>query len=136
MNPFIARTGAPHQTQCNIAMTAAVLIMLTGGLSCLPAPVQGQGSSKANAAEQSPRWAPIHRVFGQGDAEDGYFRVNLPQSFEFTSYIGFVPIGSSNVMATSEVIVLQAEVPAVLTEARRGSPAGPTCDCAAQSSDE
>lgn len=94
-------------------------------------PVRTQ--TKDAAAAQNPRWAPIHRVFGQGEAEGGYFRVNLPRSdlhvrigddalspgFEFTSYIGFAPMGANNVMAMSEIIVLQAEVPAVLAEARR-----------------
>lgn len=137
MTHFISRGRARHQARhharYNVATIAAVLIMLTAGLSFLPTSVQGQAPAKEKAAEQNPRWAPIHRVFGQGEAEEGYFRVNLPRSdlhvrvgndalsprFEFTSYIGFVPMGTSNVMAISEVIVLQSEVPAVLTEARR-----------------
>jgi uncharacterized protein DUF1259 len=107
-------------------LTAAALFL--GAASA-----QAQGSSGDRSAEQNPRWAPIHRVFGQGEAEDGYFRVNLPRSdlhvrigkdalspgFEFTSYVGFVPMGTDNVMAISEVIVLQSEVPAVLGEIRR-----------------
>ena len=96
-------------------------------------------SSAAGAQERqkpvvapSPRFAPIQRVFGQGESEGGYFRVNLPRSdlhvrvgddtlsphFEFTSYVGFAPAGSG-VLAVGEVVLLQEEVPAVLAEARR-----------------
>ena len=82
--------------------------------------------------EQSGRWAPIQRVFGQGEAEGKYFRVNLPRrdlhvrigddaldpGFEFTSYVGFAPTGAASVMAMGEVILAEGEVPAVLAAAR------------------
>ena len=62
------------------------------------------------AADQEARWEPIRRAFGQqGEIEAGYLRINLPRSdlrvrigndtlspaFEFTSYVGFVPVGAS-----------------------------------------
>jgi hypothetical protein len=85
------------------------------------------------AEAESPRWAPIRAVFGQGEQQDGHFRVNLPRSdlqvsigadtlspgFEFTSYIGFAPAGAKSVIAMSEIVVLQSEIPLVLAEAHR-----------------
>ena len=83
-------------------------------------------------AQQDGRWAPIRRVFGQGETEDGYFRVNLPRTdfhvriggdaldpgFEFTSYVGFVPASERDrVLAMGEVVLLDTEVPAVLAAA-------------------
>src|SRR5205807_263503 len=61
------------------------------------------------------------------------FRINLPRidlhvaiandtlssGFEFTSYVGFAPMGATDVFAMGEIILLQTEVPAVIAEARR-----------------
>jgi hypothetical protein len=104
-----------------IAMVAALAVLAS------------LADAQQSESRADPRWEPIHRVFGQGDEEEGYYRVNLPRSdlhvsiegdtlspgFEFTSYVGFAPMGAKNVMAMSEVIVLQSEVPAVLAEAHR-----------------
>jgi pyruvate-formate lyase-activating enzyme len=96
-------------------------------------PARALAQERSKAAEQNPRWAPIRRVFGQGEVEGSYFRINLPRSdlrvrigtdelsprFEFTSYVGFASEGTSDVLAMGEVILLQSEVPAVLMEAHR-----------------
>jgi hypothetical protein len=108
-------------------VVAILALQLTGFASA-----HAQEADTANAA-QNPRWTAIRAVFGQGEQEDGYFRVNLPRSdlhvsigrdtlsprFEFTSYIGFAPAGAKSVIAMSEIIVLQSEVPLVLAEAHR-----------------
>jgi hypothetical protein len=96
------------------------------------ASVGAQADAHATAAAHDPRWSAIHQVFGQGEVEGRYFRINLPRSdlhvrigddaldpgFEFTSYVGFAPSGTANVMAMGEVILLEGEVPAVLAAAR------------------
>jgi hypothetical protein len=105
-------------------------------------PLHAQASSRADATTDSakaeehpdPRWAPIRRIFGQeGETEGPYFRVNLPRSdlhvrigkdelspdFEFTSYVGFMPAGATDVMAMGEVILRDDEVVAALEEAHR-----------------
>jgi hypothetical protein len=83
---------------------------------------------------RDPRWSAINRVFGRdGEVHKGNFRVNLPRTdlrvrivndrlesgFELTSYVGFVPIGSRDVLAMGEVVLRDDELAAVLTEARR-----------------
>jgi Domain of Unknown Function (DUF1259) len=114
-----------------LALTAAAAFLLPAA----PRAATAQSPSQAKAERQPRRWAPIRRVFGQGEAEGGYFRINLPRrdlhvrigedaldpGFEFTSYVGFMPAGSSatGVLAMGEVILLQDELPAVLAEARR-----------------
>jgi hypothetical protein len=89
--------------------------------------------AQAKATTNDARWAAIRHVFGQGETEDGYFRINLPRSdlhvsiggdtlspdFEFKSYVGFVPTGADAVLAMGELVLLQSEVPTVLAEARR-----------------
>ena len=97
-----------------------------------PTPVIAQG--KTTPTDRDPRWSAIRRVFGQqGEAHDGYFRVNLPRSdltvrigsdvlespFEFTSYIGFVPVGTSDVLAMGEYVLRDDEVATVMGELRR-----------------
>ncbi|MGH7617492.1 MAG: DUF1259 domain-containing protein [Gemmatimonadaceae bacterium] len=84
--------------------------------------------------DHDPRWAAIRRVFGQdGESRDGYFRINLPRSdlnvrigadalespFEFTSYIGFVPVGQHDVLAMGEYVLRAEEVANVMSELRR-----------------
>lgn len=81
-----------------------------------------------------PRWAAIRAVFGQeGEAHEGYFRLNFPRSdltvrigndqletgFELTSYLGFVPAGPGEVLAVGEVILKDDELDAALAEAHR-----------------
>ena len=92
-----------------------------------------QESGEKGHAKHDPRWAVVHEIFGQGEAEGRYFRVNLPRSdlhvriandtlspaFEFTSYVGFAPAGASDVLAMGEVILLPSELTTVLDEARR-----------------
>jgi hypothetical protein len=88
----------------------------------------------AGPTVQDARWTSIRRAFGQeGETEAGYFRINLPRSdlqvriggdalspaFEFTSYIGFVPVGARDLLAMGEVILRDDEVPAALAEAHR-----------------
>jgi hypothetical protein len=92
------------------------------------------GQTKPQSADRDPRWSAIRRVFGQdGESHDGYFRVNLPRSdltvrigsdalespFEFTSYIGFVPVGKSDVLAMGEFVLRDEEVASVMSELRR-----------------
>ena len=88
----------------------------------------------ASRSAPDPRWAAVRRVFGQqGETEDGYFRINLPRTdlhvrigdvtlatgFELTSYVGFMPVGTNQLMAVGEVILREDEVPAALAEDRR-----------------
>jgi hypothetical protein len=89
--------------------------------------------AQAHTSTDDAHWAAIKRVFSQGEAADGYFRINLPRTdlhvsiagdalspdFEFKSYVGFVPTGPNAVFAMGEMVLLQNEVPAVLAEARR-----------------
>lgn len=98
-------------------------------------PKPGSASERrTSASRQDPRWAAIRRVFGQqGETGEGYFRVNLPRSdlhvrigqdaldpgFEFTSYLGFAPVGASDVLVMGEVILLPEEVNAAVAEALR-----------------
>lgn len=91
-------------------------------------------SAQAKHAARDPRWATIGRVFGQdGKVEDGYFRVDLPRTdlsvrlasqvletpFDLTSYVGFVPVGSADVLAMGEIVLREDEVPAVMNELHR-----------------
>ena len=94
--------------------------------------IRAQTTTKS--AADDPRWTAIRRVFGQdGESHDGYFRVNLPRTdlavrvgsdalespFEFTSYIGFVPVGKSDVLAMGEYVLRDDEVANVTSELRR-----------------
>ena len=110
-------------------------ISLGLGLLVLGAGTAVLGAQERQApAAHDPRWAVIARVFGQeGETHDGYFRVNLPRSdlqvrmgndvlepsFEFTSYIGFAPVGRNDVLAMGEYVLRDAEVAPVLTELHR-----------------
>ena len=93
-----------------------------------------RAQDKTKSATGDPQWRAIRRVFGQeGESHDGYFRVNLPRSdlavrigsdalespFEFTSYIGFVPVGKSDVLAMGEYVLRDDEVANVVSELRR-----------------
>lgn len=107
------------------------------GLSLLSLAVNSATSraqAKASPADRDPRWNAIARIFGQrGEEHDGYFRVNLPRSdltvrigndalessFEFTSYIGFVPVGKNDVLAMGEFVLRDDEVASVMAELRR-----------------
>ena len=81
-----------------------------------------------------PRWKAVSGVFGrEGEAEAGYYRVNLPRAdltvrigdvtlspgFELTSYVGFVPTGMDRVRAMGEVVLREDEVPPALAEMRQ-----------------
>jgi hypothetical protein len=91
-------------------------------------------AAQATPGGRDARWAQIRRVFGQeGEEEDGYFRVQFPRTdlrvrigavtlepaFELTSYFGFAPVKSTDVLAMGEVVARQDEVGAALREARR-----------------
>lgn len=121
-------------TDLRPARSSRRAIAMIAVLAAVFAPrASAQQPKSRGASNDDPRWEPIHRVFGQGEQQDRYYRVNFPRSdlhvsiegdtlapgFEFTSYIGFAPKGARNVMAMAEVIVLESEVPAVLAEARR-----------------
>jgi hypothetical protein len=108
------------------------LFALLGAVQTLP--VQGR------AVQRDPRWTAISRVFGQdGEVHDGYFRVNLPRSdlsvriggdvleppFELTSYVGFVPVGTTDVLAMGEIVLRDDEVARVMSELRRQGVATP-----------
>jgi hypothetical protein len=97
-------------------------------------------SAQGKAAQRDPRWMAIGRVFGQeGEVHDGYFRVNLPRSdlsvrvgsevleppFELTSYVGFVPVGTAEVLAMGEIVLRDDEVASVMSELRRRGVATP-----------
>jgi len=86
------------------------------------------------STDHDPRWISIRRVFGQdGEVHDGYFRINLPRSdltvriggdalespFELTSYIGFAPVGKTDVLAMGEYVLRDDEVANVLSELHR-----------------
>jgi hypothetical protein len=109
-------------------LLGAALLVLRAGSTTLGA------QAKPTPATRDPRWAVIGKVFGQkGETHDGYFRVNLPRSdlqvrigndaletpFEFTSYIGFVPVGTNDVLAMGEYVLRDAEVAPVVTELLR-----------------
>ena len=113
-------------------LSRSALALLLGAAILRPPPAAAQGTGQAGAAND-PRWNAIRRVFAQGELEDGYFRINLPRTdlnvsiggdtlspdFEFRSYVGFVPIGTRDVLAMGEVVLLQTELPVVLAESRR-----------------
>jgi hypothetical protein len=95
-----------------------------------------RAQAAAAAHDNDPRWMSIRHVFGQdGESHGGYFRINLPRSdlsvrigsdelespFEFTSYIGFVPIGKNDVLAMGEFVLREDEVANVMSELRRQS---------------
>ncbi|HEX5387902.1 MAG TPA: DUF1259 domain-containing protein [Gemmatimonadales bacterium] len=131
-----SQTHCPHR-RVRVARHIVVVVMgctlsAVAPITLVPPAAHAQGSAQDLAGARDPRWAPIRKVFGQGEAEGPYFRVNLPRSdlhvsiggdaldpdFEFTSYIGFMPAGRG-VLAMGESILLEDEVPAVLAEARR-----------------
>lgn len=116
----------------HLAITAALALLAAGTAAPLIASTaRAQGASTSSAGD--PRWDAIRRVFGQGKTEEGYFRIELPRSdlrvriagntlsprFEFTSYVGFVPVGTTDVLAMGEVVMRDDEVPAALGEAHR-----------------
>jgi hypothetical protein len=109
------------------------------GTVCLPILTVALGAqrNKTGAAKLPPRadrWAGIREVFHQdGQAEDGYFRVNFPRSdvdvrmggdrlspdFDLTTYFAFVPVGTADVMAMGEIVLRDDEAASVADEARR-----------------
>jgi hypothetical protein len=129
MPDFAKQHGAARRRE----LTTALLVIMTIAVGLGTAGAQQHPQPKA--AEQNPRWVSIRRVFGQGDVEGDYFRINLPRTdlhvrigdvtldpgLELTSYVGFMPTaaGQAGVMAMGEVVARQDEVPAVLAEARR-----------------
>jgi hypothetical protein len=111
--------------------------LLALGLSLLTLAVNERkldAQRRAKPADHDPRWTTIGRIFGQdGESHDGYFRINLPRSdlgvrigddalespFEFTSYVGFVPVGKNDVLAMGEFVLRDDEVATVMSELRR-----------------
>lgn len=141
--PFTGPGNAmlPNRLPRETASAAALALLL-----CACAPPEpsldtvAQGVSSlvlagpASADSSDPRWTAVRRVFGQeGEAEDGYFRVNLPRSdlrvrigdvvlepgFDLTTYFAFVPRAGGRVMAMGEVILRQDEAAAAVEEAHR-----------------
>ena len=112
--------------RCAFVTTSAMVVLSAGA--------NAQASGSKASAQSDPRWTTIARVFGQkGEAHDGYFRVNLPRTdlhvrigndalepaFEFTGYVGFVPVGQTDVLAMGEIVLRADEVNAVMAELRR-----------------
>lgn len=113
----------------------AGLMLVLAMTAAAPRDTAAQQRTGVERSQDDPRWAPIRRVFGNGEAEGRYFRVNLPRTdlhvridadtidpgLELTSYVGFMPggTGATGVMAMGEVVVKEDEVPAALAEARR-----------------
>ncbi len=125
---------------------AAAALLLT---ACMGSPPDAQAGAQEGAGapggppaagtpvqadSADPRWAAIRRVFAQeGDARDGYFRVDFPRTdfrvriggttldpeFDLTSYFGFAPAAGDSVMGMGEVILRQEEVTRALAEASR-----------------
>src|SRR4051794_4919581 len=110
----------------SIVVAISLLSFITAGTTLRAQGIVG--------SDHDPRWSSIRRVFGQtGESHDGYFRINLPRSdltvrvgsdaleapFEFTSYIGFAPVGKNDVLAMGEFVLRDDEVSNVLRELRR-----------------
>lgn len=112
-----------------------------GWLVAVSSVVHAQSSADKAPKQSDPQWTSIARVFGQkGETHDGYFRVNFPRSdlhvrigtdalepgFELSSYVGFAPVGKTDVLAMGEIVLRADEVPTTLGELRRqgvGTPA-------------
>lgn len=105
-----------------------------GMLVAVSSVVHAQRSGENERQQGDPRWSSIARVFGQkGETHDGYFRVNFPRSdlgvriggdalepgFELSSYVGFAPVGKTDVLAMGEIVLRADEVAATLGELRR-----------------
>lgn len=105
-----------------------------GVLVAVSSIVHAQPSTDRAAKQSDPRWTSIARVFGQtGETHDGYFRVDLPRSdlhvrigadtlesgFELSSYVGFAPLGKTDVLAMGEIVLRADEVATVIGELRR-----------------
>lgn len=118
-------SGLPAVTGLCCASLLATLIT---------APLAGAQQADKKAGTKDPRWAAIARVFGQaGEAHGEYFRINLPRGdlrvrigkdtlesgFELSSYVGFAPVGQSEVLAMGEIVLRADEVAPVLAELRR-----------------
>jgi len=115
-------------TSHRLTLLGTCVLALTGVGHLLHA--QDKGKSE----DHDPRWAAIRHIFGQdGESHDGYFRINLPRSdlrvrigsaaleppFEFTSYVGFVPVGRKDVLAMGEYVLRDDEVASVMSELHR-----------------
>lgn len=122
------RTRASRRAPNGLPSVASCLLVLL-----IASRVLAQ-SKASNAASRDPRWAAISKIFGQdGELHDQYFRINLPRSdlsvriggdkletpFELTSYVGFVPVGTTDVLAMGEIVLRDDEVDSVMSELRR-----------------
>lgn len=118
-------------TNARLTLLGISLVVVTGAGE---RPQALHAQEKGTSADHDPRWAAIGRVFGQaGESHDGYFRINLPRSdlsvrigndalespFEFTSYVGFVPVGKNDVLAMGEYVLGDDEVATVMSELHR-----------------
>jgi uncharacterized protein DUF1259 len=133
-------TEEVDQEQETEGMTAQFSVAL-GWLVVVSSVVHAQPSAAKAPKQSDPRWTSIARVFGQkGETHDGYFRVNFPRTdlhvrigtdalepgFELSSYVGFAPVGKSDVLAMGEIVLRADEVATTLAELRRqgvGTPA-------------
>ena len=130
--------GQRSEARLMTNMTNVRLTLLGISLLAVAGPVARphalRAQTKDTSVDRDPRWVAIRRVFGQdGESHDGYFRINLPRSdlrvrigndllespFEFTSYVGFVPVGKTDVLAMGEYVLRVDEVATVMSELRR-----------------
>jgi len=124
--------SAPATTRARALCAAVLALAALAPVSA--APRRAGAPPPAGRGAEGATWEPIRRVFGQrGEAEDGYFKITLPRTdlhvriagdaldpgFEFTSYLGFVPMGDGRVMAMGEVVLAVDEVPSALAAAHR-----------------
>lgn len=107
-----------------------IVVAVLGLVSAIGTPASGQ----SGGGPADPRWASVREVFGRdGEAAEGYFRVNLPRTdlrvrigdvvlespFDLTTYFAFIPRHDSTVVGMGEVVLVQNEVGAAVAEARR-----------------
>ena len=121
-------------TERRAVQRAVVHAVVMGALVAVSTVARAQAPSENRTTQTDPRWASIARVFGQkGETHDGYYRINLPRTdlrvhigtdtlepgFELASYVGFAPVGSTDVLAMGEIVLRVDEVPTVIGELRR-----------------
>jgi hypothetical protein len=137
----MSSSGRGSLRALRVAGPAVVVLLAACGGSSPGAGVASRDTATVAAAgtpefadATDPRWASIRRVFrGEGEAREGYFRVNFPRTdlrvrigdvtlepeFELTSYFGFAPGPGGDVTGMGEVILRQEEVNRALAEAER-----------------
>ena len=122
------------RSECRVFRRAMVRSVAMGALVVASTVGRAQAPSENRTPQTDPRWASIAQVFGQkGETHDGYYRVNLPRTdlrvhigtdalepgFELASYVGFAPVGKTDVLAMGEIVLRADEVETVIGELRR-----------------